>query len=129
MFCTYSVDRSANTVISATRLLIGKIVTPRSTAPKASITLTNSRARIVDLPSRPQQATIINLTAALMAIIGAVISLSKIADFQVPELPTMGATLLEVEALSKISNGLLLQEPEGDAKLVRLMAQVGPHQQ
>lgn len=129
VFSTFPVDFSANIAISATRLPIGKIVTPRSIAPKANITLTNSKAHIVDLPSKLQQATTINHTAAVIAIIGVGISLSKIVDSQVLELPTMGATLLEVEALSKISNGLLPQVLEGDAKLARPMAQVDPHRQ
>ena len=129
VFSISSVDCSANIAISATRLPIGKIVTPRSIAPKANITLINSKAHIVDLPSRPQQATTINHTAAVIAITEVVISLSRIVDSQVLELPTMGATLREVEALSKISNGLLLQVLEGAAKLDQPMAQVDPHQQ
>ena len=129
VFCVFPMDNSANITVLATRLPIGKTVTHRSTAPRANTTLINSKARTVDLPSRHQQATIISLIALVIVIIGAVISLSKIVDSQVLELPTMEATLPEVGAHFKTSNGLLLQVPEEDAKLARLMAQVGPHQQ
>ncbi|KAL8795371.1 MAG: hypothetical protein Q9195_002112 [Heterodermia aff. obscurata] len=117
VFYISPVGRCANMADSATRLPIGKTVTPRSTALKANITLINSKARIVDLRSRHQQATIINLIAEVIVIIGVVISLSKIVDSQVLELPTMEDTLLEAEVPFKISNGLLLQVPEEDAKL------------
>ena len=129
VICISPVNRPANKSVLATRLPIGKTVTLRSTAPRANITPINSKAHIVDLPSKHRQAIIINLIAAVIAIIGVVISLSKIVDSQVLALPTTEATLLEVEALFKTSNGLLLQVPEEDAKLVRPMAQVGPHQQ